>query len=162
MASGLTHQKTWWTTICRGLHHSWIMAPFRSRAGRRRLVGLYLLVLAAFPVLGWITGQDWVVSLLLLPYAAGSLLLGVTTQGLLDRPFKHLDERQQHLRRSLFREPYVTGATIGIAGGILVAVATQAEFGLMIGILFAVFGFIFGLPSMVLAWRMPADPTDDE
>jgi hypothetical protein len=157
-----THQKAWWTGACRVLRDSRMMAPFRSHAGRRRLVGLYLMVLAALPVVGWITGQLWVVLLLLIPYAVGSLLLGVTTQGLLDRPLRSLDERQLHLRRSLFREPYATGAGFGLVGGLLVAVATRAEPALMMGLVVAVFGLIYGLPSMVLAWRMPVDLNDDE
>jgi hypothetical protein len=144
------------------LHDSRVMAPFRSRAGRRRAVGLYLLVLAAVPVVGWLAGQLWVVLLLLIPYAVGSLLLAVATQGLLDRPLRSLDERQLDLRRSLFREPYATGASLGLAGGLVVAVATLAEPALAMGLLVAVFGLVFGLPSMVLAWRMPADLADDE
>jgi hypothetical protein len=33
---------------------------------------------------------------------------------------------------------------------------------LTMGLLVAVFGLVYGLPSMVLAWRMPADLADDE
>jgi hypothetical protein len=161
-AEELTHRKASWTGACRLLRDSRMMAPFRSRAGRQRLVGLYLLVLAAPPVVGWLAGQLWVVLLLLLPYAVGSLLLAVATQGLLDRPLRSLDERQLHLRRSLFREPYVTGASLGLAGGLVVAVATQADDALMMGLLLAVFGLVFGTPSMVLAWRIPVDLADDE
>jgi hypothetical protein len=157
-----THQKTWWTGTCRTLCDSRIMAPFRSRAGRHRLVGLYLTVLAALPVAGWLTGHTWVVALVLIPYAAGSVLLAVTTQGLLDRPLRSLDERQLHLRRSLFREPYPTGASLGLVGGLVVAVATRADDALMMGLVLLVFGLVYGLPSMVLAWRMPAALTDDE
>jgi hypothetical protein len=157
-----THRTAWWTGACRMLRESRMMAPFRSRTGRHRLVGLYLLVLAALPVVGWLAGQLWMVLLLLIPYAVGSLLLAVTTQGLLDRPLRSLDERQLVLRRSLFREPYVTGASLGLAGGLVVAVATLTELALMMGLLVAVFGLVYGLPSMVLAWRMPADLADDE
>lgn len=160
-AEGFAHRKVWWTG-CRVLRDSRMMAPFRSRAGRHRLVGLYLLVLAAPPAVGWLAGQLWAVLLLLIPYAVGSLLLAVTTQGLLDRPLRSLDERQLHLRRSLFREPYVTGATLGLAGGLVVAGATLADDALMMGLLLAVFGLVYGMPSMVLAWRMPADLADDE
>jgi hypothetical protein len=159
----LAHQTTWWWTgTCRKLHESRIMAPFRSRAGRHRLVGLYVTVLAALPVVGWLIGQLWVVPLLLIPYAVGSLLLAVTTQGLLNRPLKSLDERQLHQRRSLFREPYATGASLGLVGGLVLAVATRADDALMMGLLLTVFGLVYGLPSMVLAWRMPADLTDNE
>jgi hypothetical protein len=161
-AEEFTHRKAWWTGTCRVLHDSRMMAPFRSRAGRHRLVGLYLLVLAALPVVGWLAGQLWVALLLLIPYAVGSLLLAVATRGLLDRPLRSLDERQLHLRRSQFREPYTTGATLGLAGGLVVAVATLADDALTMGLLLAVFGLVYGIPSMVLAWRMPADLADDE
>jgi hypothetical protein len=161
-AEELTPRKAWWTGACRVLHDSRMMGPFRSRAGRRRLAGLYLLLLAAVPLVGWLAGRLWVVLLLLIPYAVGSLLLAVATQGLLDRPLRSLDERQLDLRRSLFREPYATGASLGLAGGLVVAVATLAEPALAMGLLVAVFGLVFGLPSMVLAWRMPADLADDE
>jgi hypothetical protein len=157
-----THQKAWWTGACRRLHDSPVTAPFRSRAGRHRLVGLYLMVLAALPVVAWLTGQLWVALLMLIPYAVGSLLLGITTQGLLDRPLRSLDERQVYLRRSLFHEPYATGASLGLIGGLVVAVATLADEALMMGLIVAVLGLLYGMPSIVLAWRMPANPTDDE
>jgi len=158
----LTYQKAWWARTCRRLHDSRMMAPFQSRTGRHRLVGLYLITLAALPVMGWLTGQLWVVLLLLIPYATGSLLLGIATQGLLDRPLRSLDERQVHLRRSLFRDPYTTGATLGLVGGLVVAVATLADDTLLLGLLVAVLGLLYGAPSMVLAWRMPANLPDDE
>jgi hypothetical protein len=158
----LMYQKAWWARACRRLHDSRMMAPFRSRAGRHRLVGLYLTVLAALPVMGWLTGQLWVVLLLLIPYAIGSLLLGIATQGLLDRSLRSLDERQVHVRRTLFREPYATGASLGLVGGLVVAVATMAEEALAMGLVVAVLGLLYGVPPMVLAWRMPANPADDE
>jgi hypothetical protein len=161
-ASQLTRRKTWWTSACRRLCDSPLMAPFRSRAGRHRLVGLFLIALAALPVAGWLTGQLWVVLLLLIPYGVGSVLLAVTTQGLLDRPLSSLDERELHQRRSILREPYGTGATIGLTGGLLVALATLADDALMMGAFVAVIGLVYGLPSMLLAWRMPADLNDDE
>jgi hypothetical protein len=156
------HQTTWWTGTCRKLNDSWMMAPFRSRAGRRRLVGLYFMVLVALPVAGWLTDQLWVTALLFIPYAAVTLLLSVSTQGLLNRPLGALDEQQLHLRRSLFREPYGVGVSLGLVGGIVVAVATLFDEALMMGLVVAVLGLLFGLPLMVLGWRMPADPTDDE
>jgi hypothetical protein len=158
----IAHQIAWWTRACRRLHDSRITAPFRSRTGRQRLVGLYLVVLAALPVMGWLTGQLWAVLLLLVPYAIGSLLLGIATQGLLDRPLRSLDERQVYLRRSLFREPYTTGASLGLVGGLVVAVATLADEALMMGLVVTVLGLVYGVPSMALAWRMPENPAGDE
>jgi hypothetical protein len=157
-----THRATWWTGACRKLHDSWMMAPFRSRAGRHRLVGLYLMVLVALPVVGWLTSRLWVTALLFIPYAVVTLLLAIATQGLLNRPLGSLDERQVHLRRSLFREPYGAGVGLGLVGGLVVAVATLADEALMMGLVIAVLGLLFGLPLMVLAWRMPANDTDDE
>ncbi len=159
----VTLHRTWWTRLCRRLYDSWMMAPFRSRAGRHQLVGLYLVVLAALPAAGWLTGQLWVVALLMIPYAVGSVLLAIATQGLLDRRLRSLDERQVHLRRSLFREPYTTGASFGLVGGLVEVIATMTDNeGLMMGLIVGVFGLLYGIPSMVLAWRMPADLTDDE
>lgn len=158
----LTHQATWWTAACRKLHDSRMMAPFRSRVGRRRLVGLYFLVLVALPVGGWLTNQLWVTALLFVPYAGVTLLLAIATQGLLNRPLGSLDEQQVHLRRSLFREPYGAGVSLGLVGGLVVAMATLADEALMMGLVVADLGLLFGLPLMVLAWRMPANPTDDE
>jgi hypothetical protein len=98
---------------------------------------------------------------LLIPYAAGSVLLAAATGGVLDRPMGSLDERQRHLRRTLFREPYQTGAALGLVGGLVVAVALRAGEGVMLGLLLLVVGVVFGLPSMVLAWRLP-DGIDDD
>ncbi|MBO3745227.1 hypothetical protein J5X84_04040 [Streptosporangiaceae bacterium NEAU-GS5] len=158
----VTHQAAWWPGACRKLHDSRMMAPFRSRAGRRRLVGLYLMVLVALPVAGWLTDQVWVTALLFIPYAVVTLLLAIATEGLLNRPLGSLDERQVNLRRSLFREPYGAGVGLGLAGGLVVAVATLADEALMMGLVIAVLGLLFGLPLMMLAWRMPANPVDDE
>ncbi len=45
----------------------------------------------------------------------------------------------------------------------MVAIATMTDNeGLMMGLIVGVFGLLYGIPSMVLAWRMPADLTDDE
>src|SRR5262252_1484092 len=146
---GIVHtgKRSWWSAACRVVHASRVMTPFRSRAGRRRLVGLFLLVLAAFPILGWLTDQAWVVALNLVPYAIGSVLLGVATQGMLDRPVRSLDERQVHLRRGLFREPYHTGAVLGLAGGLVVAAAARLGDAPRLGLFLLVVGFVFGLPS---------------
>jgi hypothetical protein len=157
-----THQATWWAAACRKLHDSSMMAPFRSRAGRRWLVGMYLVVLVALPVGGWLTSELWVPAVLLIPYAGMTLLLAIATQGLLNRPLGSLDEQQVHLRRSLFREPYGVGVSLGLVGGLAVAVATMADEALAMGLVVAVLGLLFGLPLIVLAWRMPASPTDDE
>jgi hypothetical protein len=67
-----------------------------------------------------------------------------------------------HLRRSLFREPYGAGVGLGLAGGVVVAAATLADEALMMGLVVAVLGLLFGIPLTVLAWRMPANPADDE
>lgn len=154
-------RKTWAARACRTVHESPLMAPFQSRTGRHRLVGLFLVVLAAFPVLGWVTDRSWLVALAMIPFAALSVLLAVATQGMLDKPLSSLDERQAMLRQNLFREPYITGVSLGLAGGLIVAVAARLNEATMLGLVLVVLGFVFILPSMVLAWRLPDDVDDD-
>ncbi len=151
-----------WGKVCKFIFSNPVTSPLVSSQARRRvLVFGFVLVLIAFPLAGWLSGSLWAVALVGLLYAAGSLLMAAATQGMLDRPLRALDERQRHVRRSLFREPYMTGAALGIAGGLVIALALQADDALSMGLLLAVFGFVFGLPAMVLAWNL-ADDVDDE
>lgn len=152
--------KARWVAVCRWLYSDPAFEVFRSRRPRRGLVGALLLVLAAFPVVGWVTDQTWAVMLVLIPFAAASLLVGAATQGLLDHPLGSLDERQVHVRRTIFREPYMTGAALGLAGGLTIAVATRVDEGLGMGLVLVALGVVMGVPSMVLAWTMP-DEDDD-
>ncbi len=157
----ITGRKTWLRAACGWLFASDAFAPLRSQRPRRVLAVGFGLVLAAFPLVGWATGREWPVLLLLIPFAAGMLLLAAATQGMLDRPARYLDERELLQRRTLFREPYITGASIGLVGGMVAVGSFGAGGGVMMGALLAIVGFIYGLPMMMLAWKLP-DLTHDE
>ncbi len=139
-----------------------VSAPLRvSQRARRALVAVYAAVLAAFPLLGIWTGEMAFVLIMFAPFVAASLLLAGSTHGLLDRPQHALDERQLNVRRTIFREPYLTGVAVGLAGGVAVTMATRASDPVMMGWMLLVASAPYGLPSMLLAWRMPDDPDDD-
>lgn len=147
--------------LCRALFADARFASLKVRRRRRRLAVAFTAVLGGFPLVGWLTGELWPVMVWMIPYLAGAVVLSVATQGLLDRPRSALDERQLETRRSIFPEPYFTGAGLGLAGGLLAATATTAPEGVMAGTFMAVVGLVFGLPSIVLAWSLP-DEVDDE
>jgi len=153
-------RKSGWVAVCRWLYANPAFEMFRYRRQRRWLVAAFLLVLAAFPIVGWVTDQTRAVMLVLIPYAAASLVLSAATQGMFDRPLTSLDERQLQIRRTIFREPYFTGVALGLAGGLVIAMATRVDDGLGMGLVLVALGAVFGLPSMVLAWTVP-DEDDD-
>ncbi|MDH3681208.1 MAG: hypothetical protein OEV40_14815 [Acidimicrobiia bacterium] len=134
-----------------------MFGSLQNRQRRRGLATAFLALLAAFPLVGWMTGRMWPVLVLLAPYAALSVLLAAATYGIMDRPLRGLDERELEQRRSLFREPYVTGTSLGIVGGLVMAAGLGAEDGLMMGTLLAVVGLLYGLPSLVFTWTLPND-----
>lgn len=149
------------TRMCRGLYHNRLVAPFvDSRPRRRALVVAYGLSLAAFPLAGLLIGQMWAIAIVGLVYFVGSLMLAVATNGVADKPMRFLDERQRHMRRTLFGDPYVVGVSIGLVGGLLVGLALDASVPVSLGVFMAIFGAAFGLPSMIYAWSLP--DLDDE
>jgi hypothetical protein len=137
------------------------LEPLRARRGRRQLVVAYVVVLLSGPAVGWVTASMGPVLPLAILYLVGAVLLGVATGGVLDRPIRSLDERQQQVRLTLVPDPYVTGATLGLLGGLLVALAVTAGDGPMLGLLLLAGGGLYGLPAMLLAWKLP-DRVDDE
>lgn len=150
-----------WARLCRVLSHHPLFRPFRIQRNRRLLVIGYILVLAAMPLVGWLTDQVWAVLVLFIPFALGGILLGGANQGLLDRPIHRLDERERQLRQTIFSDGFSVGATAGLLSGMVAMVAFDQSDALMMGLLVAALSGLFLLPAMVLAWRMP-DEVDDE
>lgn len=135
--------------------------PLRaSQRARRMLVAGLAVVLAAFPALAAATRSTVPVLLLFVPYMAGSLLLAGSISGLLDRPAASLDERQLSQRLTIGPEPYMTGASLGLVAGVTVAAATRGPEAMMLAVTLLAVLLLYGLPSMILAWRLP-DEIDD-
>jgi hypothetical protein len=45
--------------LCRWLYASEVFAPLRDRQRRRGLAIGFLVLLAAYPLVGWVTGEMW-------------------------------------------------------------------------------------------------------
>lgn len=147
---------------CRVLFGHPLVRWFNSRRRRRGLVGGYVLLLALFPTVTSMTDQLWPAMVLLLPVVIASFLLGGVTDGLFDRPLSTLDERQRHLRHTVFANPYFTGASVGIAAGLVVAAALGSDQSANTGWSVAMLMLVFILPTIVLAWKLPAEVDDGE
>lgn len=129
-----------------------------SRAARRSLVIAYVVLLAAIPVVGWLAGRLWPVLLLLIPWAVGQVLLSASAGFVFDKRERALSQRQTRIRQQFIRNPYsayMVGACLGLVGGIVVLGSLDMEDGTMLGMLLLVQGTLFGLPSMLVAWRRP-------
>lgn len=134
----------------------------RSRATRRGVVVALVLVLAAFPALGWVLDYEWLLVALLAPYLFLVVALAGATGGLADLPASHLDERQRSQRDAAFANAYWVGAIGGLLGGGVMVWAATGDFpgGFAGGVFIGVVGFVTALPSMVLGWRLPDEVAD--
>lgn len=149
--------------MCRRLYDNRLLKPFvGSRRRRRALVVAYALALVAFPLAGLLVEQLWAIAIVGLFYAVGTLMLAVATGGFADKPMGFLDERQRHIRRTLFGDPYLVGVSIGLASGLIVGLTLDASEAVSLGVFMSVFGAAFGLPSMIYAWSMPDHEDEDE
>lgn len=158
-----TRSVTRWGRLCGFFYRSRILKPLvATRRGRRNLVIANAVVLLTFTLATWSTGSVWGVIVLIPIYFAVTLTIGVATGGVLDKPMRSLDERQRQARRSLFSDPYATGAALGLVGGLVIAFSLQAEDALALGVFMTVFGALFGLPSMLMAWSTPEVDDEDE
>lgn len=162
MTSTATQSSGFLRAACRVLFGHPLVRWFNSRGRRRVLVAGYVLLLALFPTVTSMTNQLWPALVLLLPTVIASLLLGGVTDGLFDRPLSALDERQRHLRHTVFTNPYLTGASLGIAAGLLLAVALGSDRPATTGWSVAMLMLVFTLPTIVLAWKLPAEVDDGE
>lgn len=150
-----------WARACHALAGHPVFGIFGSRRNRRLLVIGFALVLAAMPLVGWLTDRVWAVLVLFVPFAIGALVLAGANHGLFDRPVSRLDERERQLRQSIFGDPYAVGATFGLLAGMATVAALDRSDAVMMGILVPVVSGLYLIPGMVLAWKTP-DEVDDE
>ena len=152
-----------WRRLCGFFFRSRLLKPLVStQRGRRNVVLGNALILSSFTLGAWLTGSVGAVVALVPLYLLATLAMAVATSGVLDKPIRYLDERQRQARRSLFSDPYSTGAALGLAGGLLIAFSLRAEDPLTLGVFMTVFGALFGLPSMIYSWSIPDVDDEDE
>lgn len=131
-----------------------------SRARRRGLVVAATLSIANLLSLTWRSPRiDLLVVGSFLLMGATLISVGVATFGMADIPLRRLDEQQRQMRLSLFPDPYVVGANIGLLGGLLSARAISDDRDLFLA---PIVVSIFALPALVMAWKLPDNVADDE
>lgn len=150
-----------WSRLCHALAGHRAVGPLRVRRNRRILVVAWVAVLAAMPVVGWLTDRVWAVLALFIPFAAGAFLVAGANHGVLDRPLSRLDERERQVRQSIFGDPYAVGATFGLLAGMATIAALGRSDALMMGVLVPAVSGLYLVPGMVLAWRTPDEVDDD-
>jgi len=132
---------------------------FRTRTRRRALVAVAEVALGAFAAAAMMDAGLVAIGLSGLIVAIATIAVGGATYGLADLPMRSLDEQQRHMRLSMFSDPYAVGATVGVAGGMLIGANLGGERELVIVPFFIA---IFALPAYVLAWKLPDEAADDE
>ena len=154
-------------------HPHWNWA--QRRRTRRALIAAYLLTLAALAMVGWIDalqhgwrghGSLWIG--LLTAVLVEQAVLDKATRGLFRLPVQDLDERQRAMRELGYRYGFriMAGATTALlAAGLylptdrLLTDTNRLEW---IAIAVAVVYLLWMVPTMVVAWLEPDDPTVDE
>lgn len=155
-----TAGRRWLNMACRTLFGERFEA-LRTKSARRRLSVAYVAVAVAFPLAGHLMREMWAVLAVLLAFGAVTVLLGIATRGIFDKPLRYLDERQRHMRLTVIGNPYFVGVAMGLAGGLVVAASFEQPDPVMAGWVLAVNAALFGLPAVIGAWTFPGEVDDD-
>ena len=137
-----------------------IYRMINSQPRRRGWVAATVLALFALIGVSWFYPKQGVLMVVaFLALAFFMIGVGAVTYGMADVSMKRLDEQQRSMRLSLFPDPYMVGALAGLLGGmVMVSVMNTDRDLVMSPIIIA----IFGLPALVMAWKLPDMETDDE
>jgi len=136
-----------------------MVGRFQRRGLRRALVVGMLVTLAGLigaPLAGdlWWTMVPFAVAFFPL---AGCINMSV--RGVTEIPLSSLDERMAEQRMRAFHDAYYLGVILAVGGGF--ALAALMDRGLpVLGLAMALGGGLFGIPAMVLAWRLPDEPRE--
>ena len=144
---------------------------FQARSTRRRLV-LAMLALTAIEValVTWTPNLWWVYCPLVLGFFPLASMINMSVRGVTEIPLSHLDDRLAQLRMKAFHDAYYVGALLALVAGNWSTTlfnslsGTDAVIaGLRFGVAGAfIVGGLVGLPAMMLAWRLPDEPADEE
>ncbi len=158
--NNLLHQSMW-GLLCRTVTRLLPFPPPTTRLGRRRLVVATVVVIIALVVLGTVL-NSFLPLLVLAPVVMLLVLaLGVSVDGITDRPTSLLDERERALRDRAVGRPWEYGVAVGVLLGLLVARTSDNGGPGATSLLLAATLVAFLIPGLSIAWTMP-DAVDDE
>lgn len=134
---------------------------FRTRGGRRLVVGAWAIAVAALVTAGWFD-EVLVVAAALLAVIGASWVLRRTVRGMADLPEEVLDERMDATRNRAFRRAFITLSAITIAVLWIYWVAADSsriawdiEARHIEALMWLVVGVASGLPSAIIALTEP-------
>lgn len=134
---------------------------FQKRKTRRLLVtGMFTWFLVtnvvAFTFPNWI----WVWGALFLGFFPLASMINMSVRGVTEIPLAVLDERQAELKSKAYLSAYYLGIVLAlILGFALAKLMTSGPH--VLPLMGGGVGMLFGLPAMMLAWRLP-DEVDSE
>jgi hypothetical protein len=135
---------------------------FRTRRNRRLAVIAYVGVLLAFLIITGLIDENWLAAPLLAAYGVTTILLYSSTRGISESPAADLDEHQIGVRNAAHKASYLPGMMIAFAGGFAVSHFSHLDTAFEIGLFIAIWGTVTALPTMVVAWRLPSEFSDEE
>lgn len=146
---------------CRAFYEHERWEPLQTGRNRKLISIAYVVMLGMVPLIAWLTDSLWLVMITYVIWVIPLVLLGLSTRGLTDRPMRHLDERERAWRRTVFSEPYWVGVVAGLFAALLLSFSFDTSEAKTNAILFVVFGVLWGIPNLTLAWRLPDGTSDD-
>lgn len=135
---------------------------FRTKRSRRSLTGFYLAVLALMLLVTWLVDSYWPVLPLGILYAGLTILLVMSIRGITGQATDQLDEQQVAVRNAGYKTSYWLGVGVAFGGGMLISGIHETDTAFEAGLFLAVWGFVSGLPMMVVAWTLPTEVDDEE
>jgi predicted MFS family arabinose efflux permease len=135
---------------------------FRTRRNRRSLAVFYAANLAAMLLASWLVDSYWVIVPFAVLWVASMIMVTKSTRGITAEGDRSLDEQQIAFRNAGFKASYWIGVAVAFAGGLIVASISDSDTAFEVGLFLGVWGFVSGLPAMVVAWTLPPEVDDEE
>jgi len=135
---------------------------FQSQRSRRLIAGFFNASLIALLVVTWFIDSYWLAVPFFGFYAVGTLMLLASTRGITSEDSNRLDEHQISVRNAVFKQAYMIGIAVAMAGGYLISSISDTDTAFELGVWVSVFGFVATLPAQILAWTLPGEDSDED
>ena len=146
-----------------------LVERFQTRMRRRTLVLIMLAWMVGLTAICLLLPDAWwlwgPLFLLFFPLAS---MINMSVRGVTEIPISYLDDRLAQLRARAFHDAYYVGVVLALLGGITAqeflfsAAGDTRPFLSIVPIGGMLGGFLFGLPAVMLAWRLPDEPEQEE